>query len=96
MIKVMFNNTLIAETNNCIAVEGNYYFPLEDVMIKYLGKSDYHTVCPWKGDGSYYNLKAEGKVVENAAWYYPEPKEEAKKIKNYIAFDKKVFNISEE
>jgi len=30
------------------------------------------------------------KVVENAAWSYPEPKEAAKQIAGHVAFDRRV------
>ena len=49
-----------------------------------------HTTCPWKGQAGYYTIEVAGKVNEDAAWYYPEPKEAAKNIKNYVAFWKQV------
>ncbi|MGI8601225.1 MAG: DUF427 domain-containing protein, partial [Chitinophagaceae bacterium] len=48
---------------------------------KFLKVSDTHTVCPWKSKASYFTLEVNGKMNEDAAWYYPEPKEAAKKIK---------------
>jgi len=35
------------------------------------------TVCPWKGQASYFDLEVEGQVNRGAAWYYPTPKEAA-------------------
>lgn len=48
------------------------------------------TVCPWKGTASYYDLKVGGAVNHNAAWYYPDPKPEAERIRERIAFWKGV------
>lgn len=95
MVKAYFNNTLIAQTDNPILLEGNYYFPPQDVKTEYLKASDYHTVCPWKGDASYYSVEAGGDRDENAAWYYPNPKPAAANIKDYIAFWHSVKVITE-
>ena len=90
MVKAVWKYKVIAETDNYEIVEGNYYFPPESVNKEFLMESDMHTSCPWKGLASYYNLVIEGEVNKNAAWYYPNPKPEANKIKNYIAFWKGV------
>lgn len=86
-MKAIWNNKVIAESDDTIEIEGNQYFPPESVNMEYITKSDNHTACPWKGLASYYNVEVDGEVNENAAWYYPEPKTEpAYKIKNYVAF----------
>jgi uncharacterized protein (DUF427 family) len=51
-----------------------------------LENSEKHTTCYWKGEANYYNVKVEEMKNEDAAWCYPETKEEAKNIENYIAF----------
>jgi uncharacterized protein (DUF427 family) len=53
-------------------------------------KTSYQSVCPWKGTASYYSLEVEGKENENAAWYYPKPKDAASEIKDHVAFWKGV------
>lgn len=63
-----------------------YYFPAEDVRRDLLEPSDRHTHCPKKGDASYFTLRAGDRVVENGAWYYPDPLEDAPPIKDLIAF----------
>jgi len=67
-------------------VEGNIYFPPETVRREHLRPSDTHTVCPWKGTASYYDVVAGDRTNRDAAWHYPEPKEAAKQIKGYVAF----------
>ena len=56
----------------------------------YLKGSDHHSVCPWKGTASYYTVEVDGEVNENAAWYYPDPSDVAKQIKDHVAFWKGV------
>lgn len=85
-MKAIWNNQVIAESNDTVVVERNHYFPAESVHKEYLKSSDTHTVCPWKGTASYYSIEVDGKTNSDAAWYYPEPKEAAKEIKGRIAF----------
>ncbi|ROW18132.1 hypothetical protein VPNG_00095 [Cytospora leucostoma] len=79
-------DTVVAETDNWEEVEGNVYFPPASVKNEYLSKTSHSTYCPWKGDASYYTIKVDGNDLQNAAWYYPEPKEKAENIKDYVAF----------
>lgn len=81
---------VIAESENTIQIEGNHYFPPEDVKKEALHETSTSSHCPWKGDASYYTVEADGKKLEDAAWYYPQPKSAAEKIKNYVAFWKGV------
>lgn len=90
MNKAVWNDQVVAESNDCITIEGNKYFPHESINKEFFKESDYHTTCGWKGEASYYTLDVNGKTNENAAWYYPEPKDAAKEIKNYVAFWKGV------
>ncbi len=90
MVKAIWKDVVLAQSNNCEIIERNYYFPPDSVNQEYLKKSDTHTVCFWKGRASYYNIEIDGEVNEDAAWYYPSPKDAAKNIKNYIAFWKGV------
>ena len=89
-MKAIWNNQVIAESNDTIVVENNHYFPKESVKAEYLKETDIHTTCPWKGKASYYTLEVDGKENQDAAWYYPEPKDAAKNIANYVAFWKGV------
>lgn len=89
-MKATWNDAVIAESDGTVVVEGNHYFPRESVKTEYLQPSTKHTVCPWKGEASYYDLVVNGKTNQDAAWYYPEPKEAAAEIKDHIAFWKGV------
>lgn len=91
-----WNNEIIAESTDIVIVENNPYFPLNSVNKAFLKQSSHTTTCPWKGLANYYTLDVNGKENQNAAWYYPEPKEAAKEIKDRVAFWKgvKVEKIS--
>jgi uncharacterized protein (DUF427 family) len=90
MPKAIWENTVLAESDRTIEVEGNQYFPPDAIKKEFLQPSDQHTTCPWKGLASYYSVEVNGKRNPNAAWYYPEPKPAAKQIKDYVAFWKGV------
>ena len=85
-MKAIWNNTIIAETNQTLVIENKHYFPQDSVKLEYLSSSEYCEECPWKGLAKYYSLDVSGKEMPNAAWYYPNPKEEAIHITGYIAF----------
>lgn len=89
-MKAIWNDQVIAESNQTIKVESNEYFPPESINKKYLGESLTHTTCPWKGVASYYSLSVDGKENVDAAWFYPDPKPAAKEIRHYVAFWKGV------
>jgi uncharacterized protein (DUF427 family) len=89
-MKAIWNNTVIAESNDTIEVEKNQYFPPSAVKKEFFTPSDSHSTCPWKGEASYFNIEVAGKINKNAAWYYPDPKDAARDIKDYVAFWKGV------
>ena len=88
--KAVWNDTVLAESNQYEKVEGNVYFPNESVKKEYLEPSDTQYTCPWKGEAEYYHVVVNGQRLEDGAWSYPEPKPAANHIKGYIAFSPKV------
>lgn len=93
-MKAIWNNQIIAESHNTIVVEGNHYFPMADIHQTYFKKSDTTSVCGWKGTAEYFHIVVNEKSNQDAAWHYPQPKEAAHNIKNYVAFWKGV-DVSE-
>lgn len=89
-MKAIWNGTVIAESSDTVIIEGNHYFPADTIKKEYFKPSDTHTLCPWKGTASYYNVDVDGDVNKDAAWYYPETSDLAKAIKGYVAFWKGV------
>lgn len=89
-MKAVWNGQVLAESDDTVVIEGNHYFPADTIKTEFFSDSPSNTVCPWKGTASYYNLKVDGIENPDAAWYYPEPKEAAKIIKDRVAFWKGV------
>lgn len=87
MAKATWNGTVLAESNEYEMVEGNVYFPSESVKWDYFKNGDREYTCPWKGESRYYDITANGKTNENAAWSYPDPKPAAMNIKGHVAFE---------
>ena len=86
----VWKNTVIAESDATVMVEGNHYFPAASVNQQFISFSNHKTSCAWKGQASYYSLIVDGELNPDAAWYYAEPKEAAANIKGYVAFWKGV------
>mgnify|MGYP001553011900 FL=1 len=89
-MKAIWNDTVLAESDDTIVVEGNHYFPAASLREEYFRESDHHSVCPWKGTASYYDVVVGDAVNAQAAWYYPQPKEAAAQIAGRVAFWKGV------
>ncbi len=85
-MKAVWNGTIVAESDATRVIEGNHYFPPDSVKREFLKHSQRTSVCPWKGEASYYTLEVDGTQNEDAAWHYPTPKEAAAEIRNYVAF----------
>ena len=85
-MKATWKGAVLAESDETVVVEGNHYFPAGSVNREYFRESETHTVCPWKGTASYYDVVVNGETNRDAAWFYPEPKDAAKEIKDHVAF----------
>jgi uncharacterized protein (DUF427 family) len=85
-MKAIWNGVVLAESDETIVVEANHYFPPDSIKREHFRSSDTHTICPWKGMASYYDVVVDGEVNKDAAWTYPEPKEAARHITDYVAF----------
>lgn len=90
MKKAIWKDAVIAQSDKTVPIEGNQYFPPESINKEFFKESTTHTTCPWKGVASYYDVVVDGIVNKDAAWYYPEPRDLAKGIKNHVAFWKGV------
>jgi uncharacterized protein (DUF427 family) len=90
-IRVIVGGETVADSRRAMLLHESghqpiYYFPPEDVRSDLLEPSDRHTRCPKKGDASYYTIVAGDNVLEAGAWYYPDPLESVRPIKDLIAF----------
>ncbi len=94
-MKALWHGQTIADTQNALVIEGNYYFPPESLNREFLRPSKMISVCYWKGLARYFNLEADGDSEKNVAWTYPRPTWLSRKImrrdfSNYVAFDSRV------
>ena len=89
-MKAIWNDTIIAESDETVFIEGNHYFPVSSVNFDLLKDSSTSTHCPWKGEASYYHIEVAGMNNADAAWYYASPSDAAMPIKDHVAFWKGV------
>jgi uncharacterized protein (DUF427 family) len=85
-MRATWKGAVLAESDDTMVVEGNHYFPADSIRREHFRESETHTVCPWKGTASYYDVVVGGDVNRDAAWYYPQPKDAAREIKDRVAF----------
>lgn len=86
MAKAVWNGVVVAESDKILEVDDYVYFPESSVKREYLRPSSTVSTCPWKGQARYYSLMIDGQENQDAAFYYPNPKPIARKIKGHIAF----------
>ena len=89
-MRATWQGAVSAESEDTVVIEGNPYFPADSLNQENFRESSAHSVCPWTGEASYYDIVVNGEINQDAAWYYPEPKEAAKEIKGRVAFWKGV------
>ena len=85
-MKAIWNNQILAESDDTIIVEGNHYFDPKDVNMEFFSKSSMTSFCGWKGTANYFDVIVNGKTNKDCAWYYAEPNDSAMKIKGMVAF----------
>ncbi|MEX2615832.1 MAG: DUF427 domain-containing protein [Alphaproteobacteria bacterium] len=90
-VRVVFNGATIADSENVLLMrEQNHapvcYFPLPDVALKHLQRTDHATHCPYKGEASYWTVSVAGRTEDNAVWGYETPYDEVADIKGHVAF----------
>ena len=86
MTRAIWNDEILAESDETVFLEGNHYFPPESVRREFLQPSEHQTWCGWKGQASYFDVIVKGQTNHGAAWYYPKPYAAATRIQNRVAF----------
>lgn len=86
MWRAVWNDTIVAESDDVVVVESNAYFPRAAVVDGALLASSTWSVCPWKGIARYHSVTAGGVVAPDGAWYYPHPSPFARRIRGRVAF----------
>ncbi|KAL1410670.1 hypothetical protein Q8F55_004689 [Vanrija albida] len=87
-VVVKVGGAVVADTTGAIALfergyATRFYIPAQDVRIDLLEPVELKTVCPFKGQSSYFKVKG---TEDPIAWFYPEPILSVEPIKNHVAF----------
>jgi uncharacterized protein (DUF427 family) len=86
MARAIWNGKVIAESEHTEELDGNVYFPESSLRREYFRPSTTTSTDPSKGLARYMTIVIDGQDNQDAAWYYPDPKPIARKIKGYVAF----------
>jgi uncharacterized protein (DUF427 family) len=89
-MKAIWKGVVVAESDDTVVVEGNHYFPASALKREYTTFSNHRTTCAWKGQAHYLSLLVDGELNPDAVWFYPEPSDAARQIKDRVAFWKGV------
>ena len=85
-MKAIWNEAVLASSDDTVLVEGNPYFPRESLDLRYFEPSERRSVCPWKGTAHYFTVTVGERRNVDAAWYYPDPTAAAEAIRGRVAF----------
>jgi len=94
MARASIGSTVVAESSKVITLEGNKYFPPSDVKKELLTVGTRQYTCPWKGKAIYWDINIGDKVYHNAAWSYEAPKEAAKSVAGFVAFEMPTVTVT--
>ena len=86
MVRAIWNNMVLAESDQTIQFDKTIYFPPESIYPQYFRRSPLTSRNYWKGTARYFNIDVGGQVNHAAAWTYPKPWWLARAIKGYVAF----------
>lgn len=94
-MKAIWKDTVIAESDETLEIEGDVYFPQSTIKKQYINASKSHMPCPWRGEANCWSIEISGDILTDAAWYYPAPDEKAiakvgTDFTGYVAFGKGV------
>ncbi|MEX0664495.1 MAG: DUF427 domain-containing protein [Acidimicrobiia bacterium] len=90
LCRAIWNGVVLAESHDTLRLEGNVYFPRDSLRNEYLRASRAHSLCPWKGIASYFDIVVDDVVHPQAAWCYSHPTPLARRIKGRVAFSQGV------
>lgn len=90
-VQVKFGGRVIADTTRAVTLqEAGYppvqYIPREDADMALLQATTHKTNCPYKGDATYFSVRADGRTAENVVWSYERPLPAVAGIEGRLAF----------
>lgn len=89
-VRAVFNGQTVVDSVGAVLLLEKahtpvYYFPREDVRLELAQRTEHSTHCPFKGDASYWTLRVDERVAENALWTYQSPYDEVSAIRDFVA-----------
>ncbi len=99
-VRAAFEHHVIADTDDALILREAglapvYYFPIDDVEMSFLARTDHAATCPYKGHASYWSIYMDGHLAETAAWVYEAPYPAFAALSGRIAFDPKAVEVYE-
>jgi len=93
------DRTLVDTTRAQVLQESSYpavqYVPREDADMSLLEPTDTHTYCPYKGEASYFSIRTDDGLLEDAVWSYETPYDAVPEIAGHLAFYPDKVRITE-
>ncbi|MEV7775062.1 DUF427 domain-containing protein [Kitasatospora sp. NPDC086791] len=91
LIEVWFGGRLVASTTRAVRVLETshppvYYLPAADVATELLTPAEGVSVCEWKGQARYWDVRVGARRAAHAAWSYPQPLPAYRELSGRLAF----------
>jgi uncharacterized protein (DUF427 family) len=90
-VRAMLTGEMLARTRRALflfetGLPTRYYIPREDVRMDLLTPSATRSICPYKGEASYWSARLGERTVKDIAWGYLAPLPECPRIKDHLCF----------
>jgi uncharacterized protein (DUF427 family) len=90
-IEIAVDGVTLASTDRAVALEETglplrFYVPRDDVRMEHLEATTTETVCPFKGQASYWTVRVGDAERRDLAWSYEQPIEGVEKIAGLVCF----------
>jgi uncharacterized protein (DUF427 family)/putative intracellular protease/amidase len=91
LVSARWGGEVLAESRDALVLRETglpprTYFPMDDVRMDFLHRTEHHTRCPFKGEASYWSIEIGGRRSEDIAWSYEDPLPVRADLKGRIAF----------
>jgi uncharacterized protein (DUF427 family) len=90
-VRVEIDGEVVADSDRTHALfetglPTRWYFPPDAVRQDLLVASGTRTVCAYKGIASYRSVRTAAGTADDVAWYYPEPRDDALRVRDHVCF----------
>ena len=91
LVTAMWGGQVVAESRNALLLRETglapvTYFPMDDVRMDLMHRTEHQSTCPFKGEASYWGIDVGWRRVDNVAWAYEDPLPDRTDLKGRIAF----------